>query len=119
MKYFCERADSVTLTTPSRFKFLNYEKIASALLKLKAKYTRLAYFDYKIGIKDYGTIRLYSGENGTGCEKVNEEGDIVLTSSEAIRLLYSYTPAELIADIPAELKAALPLPLSWATLDYV
>ena len=119
LKYFSDRADRADLFTPSRFKFLNYEGIASALLRLKAKKTRLSYFDYKINIKDYGTIRLYNTEGGAGCERVECEGDISLTSSEAIRLLYSYTPTELIADLPAEFKSALPLPLSWVTLDYV
>lgn len=119
LKLFSENADHVDLVTPSRFKFLNYEGIASALLRLKAKKTKLAYFDYKINIKDYGTIRLYSNEHGAGCEKVDVDGDISLSDSEVIRLLYSYTPTELIADIPSELKSALPLPLSWATLDYV
>lgn len=119
IKYFNDRADSVNLITPSRFKFLNYERIASALLRLKAKKTKILYFDYKIHIKDYGTIRLYSNEGRVGCERVDDEGDVTLTSSEAIRLLYSYTPPELIADVPAQLRAALPLPLSWATLDYV
>ena len=119
LRVFSNKADRVELHTPSRFKFLNYEGIASALLKLKAKKTVLPSFDYKINIKDYGTIRLYSGDNGVGCEKVDADGDVSLTSSEAIRLLYSYVPTELIADIPIELKSALPLPLSWATLDYV
>jgi len=119
LRLFANKADRVELHTPSRFKFLNYERIAGALLRLKAKKVRLSTFDYKIHIKDYGTVRLYHNENGTGCEKVDCGGDVSLTSSEAIRLLYSYTPTELIADIPAELKSALPLPLSWATLDYV
>ena len=119
LKYFSDRADSVELLTPSRFKFLNYEGIASALLRLKAKKTKIPHFDFKINIKDYGTLRFYSDITGVGCEKVDGCGDISLTDSEAIRLLYSYTPTELIADVPTEFKAALPLPLSWATLDYV
>lgn len=119
LRLFANKADRVELHTPSRFKFLNYERIAGALLRLKAKKTRLPSFDYKIHIKDYGTIRLYNNENGAGCEKVDCDGDISLTDSEAMRLLYSYTPTELIADIPYEFKSALPLPLSWATLDYV
>ncbi len=119
LRLFSNMADRVELHTPSRFKFLNYEGIAGALLRLKAKKSVLSTFDYKIHIKDYGTIRLYNNENGAGCEKVDDNGNVSLTGSEAIRLLYSYTPTELIADIPAELKSALPLPLSWATLDYV
>jgi hypothetical protein len=119
LRLFANKADRVELHTPSRFKFLNYERIAGALLRLKAKKTRLPSFDYKIHIKDYGTIRLYNNENGAGCDRADCDGDISLTSSEAIRLLYSYTPTELIADIPYEFKSALPLPLSWATLDYV
>lgn len=119
VKYFSERADNVDLLTPSRFKFLNYEGIASALLRLKAKKTKLAHFDYKINVKGYGTVRLYSNDSGVGCERADGGFDVSLTDSEVIRLLYSYTPSELIADLPAELKAALPLPLSWATLDYV
>ncbi|MBP3370719.1 MAG: GNAT family N-acetyltransferase [Clostridia bacterium] len=119
LRLFANKADRAELITPSRFKFLNYEGIAGALLRLKAKKTKLSAFDYKIHIEDYGTIRLYNNENGAGCEKVDCDGDISLTSSETIRLLYSYTPTELIADLPCELKSALPLPLSWATLDYV
>ena len=119
LRLFASKADRVELHTPSRFKFLNYEGIAGALLRLKAKKAKLSTFSYKIHIKDYGTIRLFHDGCYCGCERVDEPGDVSLSSSEAIRLLYSYTPTELIASIPAELRSALPLPLSWATLDYV
>lgn len=119
LRLFSERADSCTLLTPSRFKLLNYERITSALLRLKAKKTRLPEFDFTLGIEHYGRIRLYSREGAVGCEKTDCEPALTVTATEAIRLLFSYTPTELIGELPAELRAALPLPLSWATLDYV
>lgn len=119
LKYFNDRADRCDLLTPSRFKFLNYERITASLLKLKAKNTKMSTFDYKINIEDYGTIRLYNNSDGCGCERTCGDYDLSLTSSQVIRLLFSYTPTELIAPLPCELRSALPLPLSWATLDYV
>ena len=106
------------LYSPSRFKIIKFDRLANALIKLKAKYTNLGEFEYVIDIEDYGRIIIYSDKAGAGCKKTDRDPNITLSSLEATRFLFGPLNASEVADIPAGLAAALPLPLTWNSLDY-
>lgn len=113
-------AEYVSITSPSRFKIINYEKIADALLKLKAQKMRLPEGKLILGIEGYGNIKLYVDHNNAGCIKTTETPELSLDRLAATKLLFGHLPAYATADIPNPLCAGwLPLPLSWDTLDYV
>ncbi len=113
-------AEKISILSPSRFKILNYEKLADALLKLKHSKQPLINGEIVLGIEDYGTIRLYVDGNAAGCEKTEKTPVCTLDKRTATRLLFGHLPP--CASIPLFdplLNNWLPLPLSWVTLDYV
>ena len=113
-------AEDLSMTSPSRFKIINYEKIADAFLKLKTSKEPLQTGEIILGIKDYGKIRLYVEEERVGCVKTERTPDIVLDKSEATRLLFGHMPVcATISTANSLCKDWLPLPFSWNTLDYV
>ena len=114
-----EGGEYCTLISPSRFRVSNFEKLADALMKLKAKTEGLPFGEAILGIEDYGILRLYSGDGGTGAELCKLTPSITLTRAEATRLLFGPFSTSVTKNVPGELKAFLPLPLSWNTLDYV
>ena len=116
---FCAAAQSVDIGAPSHFRVHDYVGLSDALMKLKASYTRLAKGECVIGIKDYGNLRLYVGENGAGATMTEDAAEITVDKSVATRLLFGPTSAEAVADVPDMLKLWLPLPLAWDGLDYV
>lgn len=108
-----------TLTSPSRFRVENYEAIADALMKLKAKSEGLPFGEVTLGIEGYGSLRLYSNEAGAGATLSDITPTTCVTKAEATRLLFGPFSPTVTKKVSDELKAFLPLPLSWNTLDYV
>ncbi len=119
LRLMSEGADSVTVEVPSRFRIRSWEKLLSALMKLKASYEALPDFELTVEIEDYGTVTLYCRDGVAGCERTNRSGELLLDSHAAARLLLGPMPGSLIADIPLAARAWLPLPMTWATNDYV
>jgi hypothetical protein len=72
-----------------------------------------------LGIKDYGNIRLYARGGEAVCEKTDASPAITLDRRAATRLLIGTLPTNTVAPVPGILKAWLPLPMSWNTLDFV
>lgn len=112
-------AEYVSLVSPSRFKIMNYVKLTNALIKLKDKAEELPIGESVIAIEGYGRIKLYKNLFCQGAEMTEVEPDISLSPAEATRLLFGHLPAFATKKVPKSLKAFLPLPLSWNTLDYV
>ncbi|MBR2370680.1 MAG: GNAT family N-acetyltransferase [Clostridia bacterium] len=113
-------AEGVSISSPSRFKILNYDKVADALMKLKLSKQPLMKGELIIGIEDYGNIRLYVDENTAGCEKTDKSPEFTLDKLTATRVLFGHMPVY--ASIPVLdplISDWLPLPLCWCTLDYV
>jgi len=113
-------AESISILPPSRFKILNYDKVADALLKLKYAKQSLLHGEIVVGIEEYGNIRLYVDENGAGCERTDKVPEFILDRLTATRVLFGHMPAY--ASIPVTNSLVsdwLPLPLCWCTLDYV
>ena len=112
-------AEYASLVSPSRFKVLNYEKLADALVKLKDRTESLSSSEAVIEIEDYGRLRIYKSDDKCGAELTDKTADITLTRAEATRLLFGHLPYFATKNVPANLRSFLPLPLSWNTLDYV
>ena len=113
IKLMYEICDDCNITSPSRFKILNWEKVIGAFMKLKSTYSELEDADYAVEIEGYGTVHIICKNNIPSCTKTNENGDIKLTPLEALR--YFFDPM----DTGFERKSNLPLPLSWNTMDRV
>lgn len=111
-------AEAFSLYTPSHFRILNYARLANALIKLKASYTEMPECDLLLGIKDYGTLRLYSHGGECGADLTDRTAEYTVDRSVASRLLFGPTLPSHFPSVPYALAALLPLPLSWNTLDY-
>ena len=112
-------ADGVSICDPSMFRVRDWVTLCDALTKLKSTLEPLPDFELTLGIENYGNINLYCRSGVAGCEWSNRSGELLLDSRSAARLLFGPTPAHLIADVPVIARAWLPLPLTWATNDYV
>ena len=97
----------------------NKAQITDALMKLLASTQQIMEGECVLGIKDYGNIRLYAKKGEAGCEKTDATPALTLDRRAATRLLIGTLPTNAIATVPAILKAWLPLPMSWETLDFV
>ena len=116
---FCAAAQSVDISSPSHFRVRDFLGLSDALMKLKASYARLAKGECVVGIKDYGSLKLFVREDGAGAEMTEDAADITVGRSVATRLLFGQTPVDAVVDAPDLLKLWLPLPLAWDGLDYV
>ncbi|MBR2466895.1 MAG: GNAT family N-acetyltransferase [Clostridia bacterium] len=112
-------AHDVTTSPVCRFKIINFADITDALMKLKASYTDMPDGEFLLGIKDYGTLRLYAKDGKAGAELCEGDASIILDKLAATRLLFGHTPATLIADVPQFVRLWLPLPLYWNLQDRV
>ena len=115
---FGNTAELITVGAPSHFKFLNYERTANALMKLKASYTDMPKGEAVLGIREYGNLRFYNTGCECGCTLTDKTASFTVDKLTASRLIFGYMPPEAFLGVPRELSAFLPLPLSWNTLDY-
>ena len=111
-------AELVTVGVPSNFKIMNYERIANALMKLKASYADMPIGEGILGICEYGNLRFYNTGHECGCELTDRSATLTVDKLTASRLIFGYMPPSAFPGVPHELAAFLPLPLSWNTLDY-
>ncbi len=119
LRTFADAAQEFELSSPSRFKVINFAKLADALMKLKASYETLAEGEYVLEIEEYGKVMLYSKDGVSGAKITEAPADMTLDRARATRLLFGPLAPTVTADVPSILKDWLPLPLSWDTLDYV
>lgn len=118
LKIFSAIAQSMTSTIPSYFKFRRFERVADALMRVKAKSVDIPDGEFTIEIADYGKICLYNKNGNAGCEKTNIPSLFTLSKNDAQRLLFGPYSPEAICDLPWIAHAFLPLPLTWNTNDY-
>lgn len=109
----------VTTSPVCRFKIINFAEIADALMKLKASYTDMPDGEFLLGIKDYGTVKLYVKNKNAGVQFCTLDSSVTLDKLTATRLLFGHMPASLIANIPQFAKLWFPLPLYWNLQDRV
>lgn len=102
-------------SAPSLFKVLNYEKLISSLLKLKASYSKIANGEFVINIEDYGNILIKVDGENILCEKTNKKPNISLNCFDALRFLFGPLNPEYFGE--GINNGWFPLPLSWNTQD--
>ncbi|MBQ8685372.1 MAG: hypothetical protein IJ514_04290, partial [Clostridia bacterium] len=119
IRLFYGAGEGVSIKAPCHFKFIRWEKVVSAFMKLKASYTQMPCGELRLGIEGYGVLRLFVDETGAGCERIDGAADIVLDGLKAARYLFGVLPPECTAEASALAKAWLPLPLSWNLQDRV
>lgn len=120
VRYFSRVASGMSFSPPCHFKFLRYDRVVNALMKLKRETVPgLPVGERVIGIAGFGNLRLYAGEDTAGCEKTEESAALTLEPLQANRILFG--PLSFDAQLAYDpfLSAWLPLPLSWNTLDRV
>ena len=116
IKIVSEFCQSCTVSNPSMFKIINWEKIVNAFFRLKAEYTNIADGKLIIGIENYGNLLLTSETNVAVCKKTECTPDITLSYMQAVNLLFGLYPQNSILDFSHHF---LPLPISWTLLDRV
>ena len=119
IRYFSKVAEIITVTSPSHFKIISFDKISDALIKLKASYTKLLNGEKVIGIEGCGNLKICVEDNNAYCQKTDENADFTVDNLTATQLLFGpLKPNELI-ESDEFLSSVLPLPLTWNTLDRV
>lgn len=120
VKYFSKVSEEMFVFSPCHFKIINFDKVADALVKLKASYIpNLPNGEKVIGIKEWGNLLIYNNNGNAFCEKTDKEPDIILDKLEASRFLFGPFDVNTVTYTDEFLSLLLPLPLSWSTLDRV
>ena len=119
LKVFTAACESFSMASPSHFFIQNWAETVDAFMKLKASYCPLPQGEIKIGIENYGVIRVYVDEKGAGCEKTDAAPDLELDQLSASR--YVFGPCAPVYTGAASLfaQSCFPLPLSWNGQDRV
>ena len=110
---------SVTTLPVCHFKMISFDKIADALMRLKASYRRMPEGEFLLGIEGFGTLRLYSDNGRVGAELSKKAASVTLDKLTATRFLFGHMPSSLIAAVPPFVENWLPLPLFWNLQDRV
>lgn len=113
-------AHEVTVTTPSRFKIIRWERVCDALMKLQFSLRKMPAGNFYLNIQDYGTLHFFADETGAGCTREDSAPyDLSLTAERAAPFLFGPYIPSLIAPEYSRMNAWFPLPLSWNMLDVV
>lgn len=119
MRLFLGVCGSYNLSYPSQFRIRGWERLLSALIRLKESYCQLPKGELCIEIENRGRFRLFVGEGSVGCERTERQADIVLDELSAMRYLFGPFSPVYVGGESAIAGAWLPLPLSWGALDAV
>jgi hypothetical protein len=105
------------------WQIFKWTEVIEALLTLKSSYTLLADGEIKLGIKDYGTVKISVGNGKASCSLVNDEPDFMLDKYIATRFILGPMPAFVSYMVPRKLHPILaswfPLPMCWFPQDNV
>jgi len=120
VRYFAGVSAGMFAFYPSRFKIINFDKVADAFLKVKKQSGAfLPEGESVIGIEDWGNL-LIGNKNGEAyCKKTDREAAFTLNKLDATRFLFGPFSPDTVICPDAFLSALLPLPLSWCGLDRV
>ena len=119
IKYFSSVCVNMSIYPPCHFKIINFDKVADALIKLKASYTTLDDINFVLGIKEWGNLLISVKDGNALCKKCDLSPDITLDRLSATRFLFGPFSPNTVCDLNVNLSNILPLPLTWNTLDRV
>ncbi len=110
-------AEAMSISSPSHFKIINYEKIANAFFKLKDP-RKMLDGEAVLGIEGYGNLLFSKKGDSAVCTLTERDADITLDRAEATRAIFGHSPSIKLKSGSPLLASWFPLPLSWDTLDY-
>ena len=120
VKYYSLVSSRMTISSPSRFKIINFDKVADAFIKLKKNSGAfMPEGESVIEIKDWGKLLIYNKNGKTYCEKTDKEASLSFDRLEATRFLFGPFEPNTVKDADTFLSALLPLPFSWCGMDRV
>ena len=120
VSYFAGVAHTMSVNSPSHFKIINFDKVADALIKVKADITpNLPQGEFVLGIKDWGNLKICVETGNAYCQKTDEAPELILDKLTATRFLFGPLSPGVVAPVNSFLSSVLPLPLTWNTLDRV
>ena len=119
IRLFYEICGSYQLSYPSQFRIRSWERLLSALIKLKASYCELPKGEICIEIENRGRFRLFLEKDCVGCERTRKQADVTLDELSAMRYLFGPFSAIYTEKSSGIAGAWLPLPLSWNNQDRV
>jgi hypothetical protein len=111
----------ITLEAPAMFRILRWERVCNALMKLSFATGAMPKGEVLLHIEGYGTLRLFVNDDGAGCERADgQTPDMTVAWQRANGLLFGpFAPNLLGEDVPLLLRAWLPVPVTWNSLDLV
>lgn len=120
VKYFSKVCSGMSVSSPSHFKIVNFDKVADALIKMKKKSgALLPEGESVMEITDWGKLLICNKNGEAYCQKTDKEASLVLDRLDATRFLFGPFESDTVKYSDAFLSALLPLPLSWCGLDRV
>ena len=120
VNYFCKVSAEMSVISPSRFKIINFDKVADAFIKIKKQSgVFMPVGESVIEIKEWGKLLICNTDDEAYCKKTDKDASMVLDRLEATRFLFGPFEPNTVLASDAFLSALLPLPLSWCDLDRV
>lgn len=86
-------AQDFALVSPSRFKIMNWEKVAAFLMNLAFSTKKMPLGELWLHIEDYGTLHFYVREKEAGCRRTEDPCDLSLPKAQAAPLPVRSFPA--------------------------
>ena len=109
------RCERWSVSTPCMFKIIRWDRVAGALLSLRAQTEALPDGVFRLGIEGWGTLTLQVQAGLPSARRTDDTPELTLDRLSAARLLFG--PLRLPTNAAA--AAWLPLPLSWNGQDRV
>lgn len=104
------------------WQIFNYEKVLTALLKVKSNYINLEYGNVIFSIDGFGTYNITISPPSIICQKTDQASTCVFKPEEFMRIAFGPQPSYAVAELPDSLKifnSWFPLPLAISEQDRV
>jgi predicted acetyltransferase len=116
-------SENVTIQESYNWRIFNWVEVIGALFAVKSGFSGLADGEAKIGIRNYGVIRICVKDGFATVEKVDNNPDLLCDEFTALRLFCGPMSPEYITELPNRLlkvfSSWFPLPLCWYPQDGI